>query len=149
VTAAWPLPAADPDAAPFWEGARRGVLRVPRCAATGRLFFPPRPTSPWAPRTTPEWVDVSGRGAIWSFCVPHPPLLPPFDALAPYAVVLVALDEDPRIRLVGNLVARPGGSIAEVDPATLAIGAPVRVLFERVSDEIHLPRWVLAARSAG
>jgi uncharacterized OB-fold protein len=138
------LPAVDVHAEPFWEGCRRGELRVQRCAATGRLLFPPRPMSPWAPHTPPEWTTVSGRGTIWSFVVPHPPLLPAFAALAPYNVIAVALDEDPRVRFVGNLVARAGGAINEIDPRSIEIGAPVRAVFERVSDEIHLPRWVPA-----
>jgi uncharacterized OB-fold protein len=142
-------PVTDEDAAPFWEGARRGELRVPACPETGRLFFPPRARSPWAPRLAPRWVAVSGRGSIWSFAVPHPPLLAPFDALAPYAVVVVALAEDPRVRLVGNLVARPGGAINEVDAATIEIGSPVGVVFERLTDAIHLPRWRLDGREAG
>ena len=138
------LPWIDDDARPFWEGTLRGELRIPRCAATGRLFFPPRPTSPWSPRVPPGWAAVSGRGTLWSFVVPHPPLLPEFAALAPYNVIVVALDEDPTIRLVGNLVPREGGAINEVDPATIRIGAPVRVVFEHVNDEVALPRWVLA-----
>jgi uncharacterized OB-fold protein len=89
-------------------------------------------------------VRVSGRGTIWSWIVPHPPLLPWFSARAPYNVILVALEEDPSVRLVGNLVARPGGGIGEVDPARIRIGAQVCVSFEPVTDEIHLPRWVLA-----
>jgi uncharacterized OB-fold protein len=70
------LPAIDADAAPFFEGCREGVLRMQQCAETGRLIFPPRPMSPWAPHATPVWTAVSGRGTIWSFAVPHPPLLP-------------------------------------------------------------------------
>jgi uncharacterized OB-fold protein len=136
------LPAVDEVNEPFWEGARRGELRVQQCAETGRLIFPPRPMSPWSPHTEPTWTRVSGRGTIWSFVVPHPPLLPQFAALAPYNVILVALDEDPRVRLVGNLVTSGGGAINEVDPRAIEIGAPVRVVFERVSDEFHLPRWV-------
>ena len=138
------LPALNEETAPFWEGARNGELRVQQCAETGRLIFPPRPMSPWGPRSESTWTTVSGRGTIWSFVVPHPPLLPQFAKLAPYNVILVALDEDPTIRLVGNLVAREGGAINEVDPATIEIGAPVRVVFERLGDEISLPRWVLA-----
>lgn len=137
------LPPIDADAAPFWEGARRGELRVQQCAETGRLLFPPRLRSPFAPHAEPRWVAVSGRGTIWSFAVPHPPLLPWFADLAPYAVIAVALEEDPRVRLIGNLLARPGGAINEVDAATIEIGARVRVVFERASEEIHLPRWVL------
>jgi uncharacterized OB-fold protein len=136
------LPEIDDDNRPFWEGALRGELRVQRCAETGRLIFPPRPMSPFGPHTRPEWTTVSGRGSIWSFVVPHPPLLPQFGALAPYNVVVVALEEDPRIRLVGNLVAREGGGINEVDPTHIEIGAPVRVVFERVSDDVALPRWL-------
>ena len=138
------LPAIDSDAAPFWEGTRNGELRVQRCAESGRLIFPPRPVSPWGPHTPPLWTTVSGRGTIWSFVVPHPPLLPQFGELAPYNVILVALDEDPTIRFVGNLVARDGGAINEVDPGQIRIGAAVRVAFERITDEITMPRWVLA-----
>lgn len=137
------LPPLDPDAAPFWEGARAGELRVQQCRETGRLIFPPRPMSPWAPHTAPSWTTVSGRGTIWSFTVPHPPLLPPFSELAPYNVIVVALEEDPTIRLVGNLVARHGGPINEVDPAEIRIGAGVEVCFETVDDDVALPRWVL------
>lgn len=141
------LPWIDEDAAPFWEGTRRGELRIPRCPGTGRLFFPPRPFSPFAPGREPEWATVSGRGTLWSFVVPHPPLLPQFAALAPYNVIAVALEEDPRVRLVGNLVAREGGAINEVDPATLRIGTPLRVVFEKLTDEIMLPRWIQDSRS--
>jgi uncharacterized OB-fold protein len=139
------LPLVDDDAAPFWEGCRQGVLRVQRCAESGRLIFPPRATSPFAPQVAPKWTEVSGRGRIWSFVVPHPPLLAQFAALAPYNVIAVALEEDPSIRLIGNLLAREGGAIDEIDPATIEIGAPVRVVFDPVTEEFHFPRWVLAA----
>jgi len=138
------LPQVDDESRPFFEAALRGELCIPRCAATGRLVFPPRTFSPFAPRAPLEWVTVSGRGTLWSFVVPHPPLLPWFAERAPYAVATVALEEDPRIRLVGNLVARPGGPIEEVDPHALRIGAHVHVCFERVSDAIALPRWILS-----
>ena len=60
--------------------------------------------------------------------VAHPPLLPWFAERAPYNVIVVALDEDPTIRLVGNLVKTPDGPLDEVDPATVEIGAAVRVV---------------------
>jgi uncharacterized OB-fold protein len=77
--------------------------------------------------------------------VPHPPLLPQFQPLAPYGVILVTLAEDPTIRLVGNLVERAGDPINAVDPHSIEIGAAVRVVFDRVTEEISMPRWVLAS----
>jgi hypothetical protein len=136
------LPFVDEEAAPFWEGTLRGELRVQRCTATGRLVFPPRALSPFAPRAPLEWVTVEPCGTIWSFVVPHPPLLPAFAALAPYNVIAVALDADPAVRLIGNLVAREGGAIGEVAPGSIRIGAPVRAVFERVAEGVALPRWV-------
>jgi uncharacterized OB-fold protein len=140
----WLLPPLDTWTRPFYEGCRAGELRVQRCSETGRLVFPPRPFSPFAPHAALEWNTLSGRGTIWSFAVPHPPLLPAYAAVAPYNVIAVALEEDPTVRLIGNLVSGPAGAIDEIDPATIRIGASVRVVFDPLNDEIHLPRWVPA-----
>lgn len=136
------LPVVDDDGAPFWKGTRQGELRMQRCAQCARFRFPPRPMCPWCHSTESEWPALSGRGTVWSFVVSHPPLLPAYAALAPYNTVVVALDEDPSLRLVGNLVAGPGAPINSVDPATIEIGAPVQVVFDRASEEFVLPRWV-------
>ena len=127
----------------FWEGTRQGELRVQRCSESGRLIFPPRVRSPWGGTGETEWVVVSGRGTLWSFVLPHPPLIPQFSGLAPYNVILVALDEDPAVRMVGNLVSEAGAAINSVDPEAISIGAGVQVVFEAVSEEVHMPRWVL------
>jgi hypothetical protein len=137
-------PPVGPLTEPFYEGVRRGELRVQRCSETGRLLFPPRQMSPFAPHAPLTWTAVSGRGTIWSFAVPHPPLLPWYAERAPYNVILVALEEDPTLRMIGNLVASETGGIDEVDPASIEIGARVRVVFQRVDDELVLPRWLLA-----
>ncbi len=140
----WILP--DPEdeyASPFWEGTARGELRVQKCSACGRMRIPPRPMCPECRSLANEWVRLSGKGRVWSFVVPHPPLLPAYTELAPYNVIAVELDEDPSLRLVGNLVESAHGAINEVDPRTIEIGEPVRVVFAKVED-VHLPRWVRA-----
>jgi uncharacterized OB-fold protein len=136
------LPVPDVDSAPFWEGCAAGELRMQACTACGRLRFPPRPMCPHCRSTERTWKAMSGRGSIWSYVVTHPPLLPAYQALAPYNVILVALDEDPIIRLTGNLVSSERGEINEIDPATIEIGAPVRVVFKQMSGEISFPLWV-------
>ncbi len=137
------LPHIDEVNRPFWDGCRAGELRVQQCPVTGRLMFPPRPVNSWTPGTGAQWVAVSGRGTIWSAIEPHPPLLPGFASLAPYNAIVVALAEDPAIRLVGNLVSAPGASINSIAYEDIEIGAPVRVVFENITGEISLPRWVL------
>ena len=137
-----PLPMIDSVTAPFWEATLRGELRMQACASCGNLRFPPRPMCPGCRSLEHEWRLMSGRGTVWSFVVPHPPLLPAFMPLAPFNVVVVELDEDSTLRMVGNLVASPDGPINEVDPGTIAIGQRVRVVFQRVADDVALPRWI-------
>jgi uncharacterized OB-fold protein len=131
----------DPATGPFWEGTARGELLVQACGACGRWRMPPRPMCPHCRSIDVTWVTTSGRGRVWSYVVPHPPLLPAYAALAPYNAIVVELDEDPSIRYVGNLLARPDGPINEVDPATIVVGEPVRVVFQDV-EGVALPRWV-------
>ncbi|MDN0194045.1 OB-fold domain-containing protein [Streptomyces sp. S.PNR 29] len=132
-------PAIDSEGAPFWRYAAQGELRVQACADCGRLRFPPRPCCPHCQSFASEWRRVGGHGRVWSYVVPHPPLLAGYAEQAPYNVVVVELAEDPRIRLVGNLVASADSALDSFPPAKVRIGAGVQVVFG--SD--GLPRWVL------
>jgi uncharacterized OB-fold protein len=130
----------DETSAPFWAGTARGELLVQTCGACGAWRMPPRPMCPRCRSIAVAWVPTSGTGTIWSFIVPHPPLLPAYAELAPYNAIVVVLDDDPTIRFVGNLVRSAEGAINEIDPTTIAIGEPVRVVFAPV-DDVVLPRW--------
>jgi uncharacterized protein len=146
-------PEPDPESEGFWQGTAAGELRVQLCGSCGRLRFPPLVRCPFCHAAERAWRPVSGEGTVWSFVVPHPPLLPGFAEAAPYNVVVVALAEDPALRMVGNLVARAGGPIGEVDPATIEIGLPVGVVFtERRSPSgrpLSIPQWVRRQGSGG
>jgi len=136
------LPELDDDSAPFWQACGRGELSVQRCSACGHRRFPPRPMCPSCRGFDHVWEQLSGRGTVWSYVIPHPPLLPAYEVHAPYNVVVVTIDEDPAIRMVGNLVAATGSTLDSVDPGTIRIGTPVRVVFDPVPDTtIALPRW--------
>ena len=141
----WPLPATDnSEDDTFWKKTKEGKLAVESCSDCGRLRFPPRPMCPWCQSQATEWKELSGKGRIWSFCISHPPLIPVFAERAPYPVVVVELDEDPTIRMVGNLVTSPTGDINEVDTAEIRIGRAVEVVFHEMADDVSIPRWVLA-----
>ena len=128
---------------PFWEGCAQGELRMQRFTASGRYCWPPRPMDPASRTLEYEWVPVSGNGTVWSVTIPHPPLLPAYSEVAPYNVVLVQLDEDPDLRMVGNVVESADAPLNSIDPHSVEIGEPVRVVFAPIGD-MHLPRWVRA-----
>ncbi len=133
----------DPENGPFWEATARGELAVQQCGSCGRRRMPPRPMCPACRSLEVVWAPTSGRGSVWSFVVPHPPLLPAYAKVAPYNVVVVSLEEDPAIRFVGNLVTGAAGALDEIDPVTIQIGEKVRAVYCEVGD-VFLPRWVRA-----
>ncbi len=134
-----PVPLPDPDSEEFWAGCKRGELRMQRCTGCSRMRYYPRPMCPHCQSMQSDWVTVSGRGTIYSFVVCHPPVLPAFAEKTPYAVLVVELEEDSNLRMVGGLLDHP---VDEIE-----IGLPVEVAFEPLTDEITLPQWRVAKPS--
>jgi uncharacterized OB-fold protein len=129
------LPDVDDEVAgPFWQACAAGELATQACASCGRRRMPPRPMCPWCRSFAVRWDVMTGSGSVWSFAIPHAPLLPAYADRLPYAALVVTLDDDPSIRLVGD-------TAAGVDPHALAIGDPVRVVFEQAAADVWLPRW--------
>jgi uncharacterized OB-fold protein len=126
-----PIPEITEELRPFFEAAREHRLVVQRCPDCGTLRFPPRPLCSQCLGRRAEWAGVSGRGTIYSFNVMHQVYHPGFAAELPYSVVLVELEEG--CRILSNVVNCP---VAE-----LRIGLPVEVSFERLSDEVTLPKF--------
>ena len=126
---------------PFWEGCARGELLMQRFTASGHYCWPPRPMDPVSRTLDYEWVPVSGKGTVWSVAIPHPPLLPAYSEVAPYNVVIVQLDEDPNLRMVGNVVESADAPLNGVEPHEVEIGQTVQAVFSPVGD-MFPPRWV-------
>jgi uncharacterized OB-fold protein len=131
-----PIPPVTPALAPYFAAARAGRLVVQRCTGCGALRFPPRELCSACLATDATWQEVSGRGEIFSYYVMHQVYHPGFAAEVPYAVVVVKLEEGPK--LTSNLVDCPPGEIA--------VGLPVEVVFEEVSPEVTLPKFRRRAR---
>lgn len=126
-----PVPQVGPDMAPWLDAARRHELVVQRCAGCGALRFPARSICSRCLSRDATWVPTSGRGTVFSFAVMHQAMHPGFAAEVPYAVVVVELEEGPRV--LSNLVDCP--------PAEVRIGLPVEVVFEAVTPEVTLPKF--------
>lgn len=132
----WPRPAISLDTAFFWEGTRKGELRIQRCSSCGALRHPPRPCCPNCLSFDWDYIVSVGSGKVVSFVVYHYPALPPFQP--PYVVALVELPEGTRI--VGNILDASVGDVA--------IGMPVSIEYVQVEEDLVLPQWRLTNRES-
>jgi len=123
-------PVPTPETLPFWEKAAQHELWLPRCADTGKVFFPPRAHSPFSGGAV-DWVRASGRGDLASYVINHRPA-PGYEDEAPYAIALVRLEEGPI--LTSNIKGIPA------DPAHLRIGMKLEVQFE-ARGEVTVPQF--------
>ncbi len=108
----------------FWQAAQREELVIPRCEACGTYTWYPAARCKCCNSESMPWTPVSGRGTLFSYCVVKRALFPPFAEKAPYVTGLVALDEDPSVRLVTTLV--------DCDPEHLRMDMPMRVVFRQL-----------------
>ncbi|MDQ2904575.1 MAG: Zn-ribbon domain-containing OB-fold protein [Ktedonobacteraceae bacterium] len=135
VTRPKPLPVVTEESRPFWEGCTQGKLLLQYCDQCQQHQFYPRLYCMHCGSMTPRWVEVSGRGVIYSYTIIHQNKSPEFVNDTPYNVAIVQLEEGPRI--MSNIV----GS----DLASLRVNLPVMVTFDPVTEAISLPRFRLAA----
>ena len=121
----FPLPDVDdPLTAPFFAGAARGELLIPRCASCGDYVWYPGDSCPRDGGAL-AWTAMSGRGTLFTWAVVRRAFLPAFEDRIPFVTALVALDEDPAVRLCTYIVDTP--------PEELVADAPVVVTFRPLS----------------
>jgi uncharacterized OB-fold protein len=129
------LPRLSPDNEFFWKSGADGKLRFLRCDHDGYYVHPPAPICPRCLRKDLTPTAVSGRGTVATFTVNYQRWLPGWPDR--YVIALVEIEEQPSVRLMTNLV--------HCDPEAVAIGMPVRVVFEPHED-VWIP--VFEPRSA-
>jgi len=127
------VPFPSPESRPFFDAAHRGELLIPYCPACQDYFFYPRPFCPRCFRWEIEWRPSSGRGTLYTFAIQYQPLNPEWVEDVPYVTAVVELDEG--VRLFTLLVD------CDPDPEKLRCGMPVEVVFDRLSDDVTVPRF--------
>jgi uncharacterized protein len=139
--------------APFWDATRREELVLQWCTECDQAIWFPREVCPRCMNSTLDWRPASGRGEVYSFTVEHKPgPRSPFFGAARrdasdadvdepaaespyggrYTIALIALAEG--VRLMSNVVG---------DPEAVAVGRPVEVTWEPLSDGRNLPLFAL------
>ena len=129
-----PLPTISDENREFWEGAKRGKLRMQKCADCGHIRFPISLCCPKCLAYGTEWTDLSGKGEVFSYVVFYQLYNKAFEKDIPYNVALVQLEEGPRIY----------SNIVGVDNDAVKVGDKVEAVFESVTPEVTLPKFKLA-----
>lgn len=129
----WTLPALDTFDQVWFTSA---TLAVQACAACGTRQHPPEEVCHHCGGTAFDHDVLAPTGTVHSYTVAHYAAHPALADAVPYAIVLVALDDDPSIRVLGNLV--------DGDPRAVRIGDQVEAVWESRRDddgEVLLPQW--------
>ena len=77
----------------YYEAARQHKLVMKQCSACNLMRFPPGSGCPWCMSLDWTWQEVSGKGTIYSYEIIVHAIQPGFKEIAPYAVIVVELDE--------------------------------------------------------
>lgn len=129
-----PLPTPDGDSVELWEGLKDGKLLLQKCADCGDIQYYRQEMCCNCLSDNVQSFEASGKGTIHSFSVVHRAPGPAFKADTPYAVLLVELEEGPR--MISSLV--------DSDPNTIEMDMKVELVTEKLTDDISLPRFKLA-----
>ncbi|MFV8243690.1 Zn-ribbon domain-containing OB-fold protein [Mycolicibacterium peregrinum] len=129
-SASRPLPVVDDEeTAGFWQAATEHRLVVRTCNTCGVKIHLPKSYCHECGSWDVGWREVRPTGSVYSWTVLQHTIHEAFPA--PSTIVLVALDEDPSVRFIGQI---PGA-------AELSEGMPMRVRFEDIEPGVTLPQW--------
>ena len=129
----WPIPQLDRFNRDFFTA---GKIVVQQCVPCGTVQHPPDAACNACKAMEFRTLETNGEGEVYSYIVVHNPPAPSLAEAVPYAVALVALDEHPHVRILGNVL--------NCDPSEVAIGRRVRATFEEIVDEdetLLVPQW--------
>lgn len=127
-----PVPPVRGEEAIFFTEAHEGRLTFQECEVCATRIPYPRVVCPscFSDRLTRR--TSAGRGVVHSFTTLHRAGNPALADRVPYTVVLVDLDEG--VRVLADLVEEQGAP----EPA---IGLPVSVVFEELTEDYSVPRF--------
>ena len=117
----YPAPAVYVDGKPYFDACAEGKLLVQQCAECREFHFYPRTLCPYCFSDKTEWVQSSGKGAIYTYSVMR--------AKPPYAIAYVTLEEG--VTMLTHVV--------DCAFDELRIGMPVKVVCRQSKDGPFVP----------
>jgi uncharacterized OB-fold protein len=114
----------------FYKFIAQGKLMAGKCTRCGKIHLPPRPLCDNCFSQEFTWIEVSGKGKLLTYSVIH--IAPQqFQALAPYAVGIVQLENGAKIP----------GMITAIPHDQLRIGMDLTIDFGTCSTTQQWPQW--------
>lgn len=126
-----PLPQLTGLSAEFYGFCKAHELHFQRCAACATWRHVPRERCGACGAADFRWEPSSGRGRVYTWIVANRSMHPAFASDPPQVPVVVEMDEG--VRLVTQVVDCP--------PQELAIGMPVEVVYDDVTEDVTLPKF--------
>lgn len=126
-----PQPTPDSDSRAYWEGLKGGRLLLQHCNTCGNVQFYQQAICRKCMGTDLIHRAASGRGTVHSFSVVHRAPGPAFKQDTPYAVLLVELEEGPR--MISSLIG--------ADPMSVEFDMPVELVCDSANADVVLPRF--------
>lgn len=116
-------PRKTPFTAPFWEALAEGRFITTRSGKDAMPSFPPRQFDPVTWNRDVSWVELSGRGTLYSLTSIHA-APDAFRAFAPYQVAIIDLADGPRL------------ATAFLGPVETPLDTPVEIVALRYTDDV-------------
>jgi uncharacterized OB-fold protein len=114
----------------FYKYLAQGKLMAGKCQKCGKIHLPPRPLCDNCFGQEFTWIEIQGKGKLVTFTVIH--IAPTqFQALAPYAVGIVQLENGAKIP----------GMITGVPHEQLRIGMRLQIDFGTCNTAQPWPQW--------
>lgn len=143
MTARWfpdsmPPPVADNEALPWWQAAAEHRLCVQHCTDCSHSTLPPAPICPQCRSSAFEWLEVSGKGTVYTYTIVHRAVA--VEQELPFVIAVIELDGTGGLRMMSNLV--------DIDPAEVTVGLRVEVIWEDMAPGLAIPRFRVEVQGA-
>jgi uncharacterized OB-fold protein len=135
------LPVPTPLTERYWQAAQNRQLALQRCRDCRAFTHLPAEQCRFCGSEHAAFEPVSGRGAVDTFSVVHRTFAPGFAGRVPYVIAWIALDEQPGLRVFGNVLGIPAERVR--------IGLRVELMFEEVDGFGLMPNFRAAEGEYG
>lgn len=126
-----PIPRPNEVSKTYWHGTARREILLQKCKDCDNIQYYPRPLCTKCFSQDLSWIRASGRGTVHTFSVIYQNIQPGFVDELPYVLVVVELEEGPRMTT----------NILNCAPQDVYIGMPVEMTFQYITPEVWLPQF--------